>query len=143
MKTARPTHRTFADLPEDYAGLCREFLPRPIRTKADYAPVAEMADVMAVHQPEFTRDQEDYFDMLCRLLEVWDREHVTWPDLTPLDLLRHLLEQHVLTGADLSRLLGVSPKLGPMILRGERAITADHARALGAHFGLPAGVFIE
>src|SRR4051812_17678197 len=98
MKTARATRRAFADLPEDYAGLCREFLPRPIRTKSDYAAVVEMADAMAVHEPEFSRDQEDYFDMLCRLLEVWDREHVTCPDLTPLDLLKHLIEQHALTG---------------------------------------------
>ena len=143
MKTARATKPVFADLPDDYAGLCRTFLPRPIRTKAEYAAVAEMADAMAVHEPDFTRDQEDYFDMLCRLLEVWDREHVTWPDLTPLDMLKHLLEQHGLSGADLSRLLGVSPKLGPMILRGERSITVEHARALGAHFGLPTGAFIE
>jgi len=28
-------------------------------------------------------------------------------------------------------------------LRGERSITADHARKLGAHFGLNAGAFIE
>jgi antitoxin component HigA of HigAB toxin-antitoxin module len=33
--------------------------------------------------------------------------------------------------------------LGPMILRGERSITAEHARKLGKRFGLPAGVFIE
>src|SRR4051812_45086208 len=113
MKTHRAIYLSFTELPEDYAGLCREFLPRPIRSKADYATVAEMADIMAVHQPAFSRDQEDYFDMLCRLLEVWDREHVTWPDLTPLDLLKHLLEHHAMTRADLSRLLGVSAKLGP------------------------------
>jgi antitoxin component HigA of HigAB toxin-antitoxin module len=58
-------------------------------------------------------------------------------------MLKHLLEQHGLSGVDLSRLLGVSSKLGPMILRGERSITVEHARALGAHFGLPAGAFIE
>ena len=48
-----------------------------------------------------------------------------------------------LNGADVSRILGVSRHLGPMILRGERAITANHAPALGAHFDLSAGVFIE
>jgi len=54
-----------------------------------------------------------------------------------------LLEEHGINATGLSRLLGASRQLGPMILRGERAITADHARVLGAHFGLPAGAFIE
>jgi antitoxin component HigA of HigAB toxin-antitoxin module len=48
-----------------------------------------------------------------------------------------------MSAADLSRVLGSHRTLGPMILRGERSITAEHARALGSHFGLPAGVFIE
>ena len=48
-----------------------------------------------------------------------------------------------LSGADLSRLLGVSRQLGPMILRGEREITAAHARILGKRFALSPGAFIE
>ena len=55
----------------------------------------------------------------------------------------HLLGKHGMNAAYLSRLLGASRQLGPMILRDERAITADHARALGAPFRLPAGLFIE
>ena len=48
-----------------------------------------------------------------------------------------------MSATDLSRLLGASRQLGPMILRGERRITAEHARTLGSHFGLSAGAFIE
>jgi len=43
---------------------------------------------------------------------------------------------------DLSRILQSSAKLGAMILRGDRSITADHARKLGEYFKLPAGTFI-
>ena len=63
--------------------------------------------------------------------------------VSALRLLRYLVEEHAMSGAGLSRLLGASRQLGPMILRGEREITAAHARALGTHFGLPAGAFIE
>ena len=142
MKTKK-SKLTFADLPRDYAGLVGVFTPRPIRDKTDYANMVEVADAMAVHAEVFTRDQEDYFDILCRLIEAWDAEHVTWPGVTGLDVLKHLLDEHQLSGADLSRILGVSRLLGPMIRRGDRAITAEHARKLGAHFGLPAGTFIE
>ena len=59
-----------------------------------------------------------------------------------LTLLRHLLNEHGMNGADLSRILGTSRTVGPMILRQQRSITASHARLLGNHFGLPAGAFI-
>jgi antitoxin component HigA of HigAB toxin-antitoxin module len=65
------------------------------------------------------------------------------PHATPLEILRHALEEHGMNASDLSRLLGVHRTLGPKIMSGDRAITAEHARALGRHFGLPAGTFIE
>ena len=68
---------------------------------------------------------------------------MSWRKVGGLEMLRHLIETHELSGADLAGILGVSRNLGPMILRGEREITAAHARALGAHFALSPGVFIE
>ena len=62
--------------------------------------------------------------------------------VAPLELLKHLLAENDMGGADLSRLLGGSRQLGPMILRGERSITAEHARKLGARFALDPGAFI-
>jgi len=55
----------------------------------------------------------------------------------------HLLDEHALSGAGLARILGKTASLGPMILRGERRITADHALCLGAYFGLPPDVFLR
>jgi hypothetical protein len=42
-----------------------------------------------------------------------------------------------MSGTDLSRLLDASSKLGPMILCGDRSITAEHARILGKHLASP------
>ena len=142
MKTKTKIKLRFADLPKDYPGLCRVFLPRPIRDKADYDNTAEVAEAMVLWDEEFSDDQEDYFDLLCTLIEAWDKEHVKWPKVGPVRLLKHLLENHDMSGADLSRLLGASRQLGPMILRGERSITAEHARVLGKHFALNPGAFI-
>lgn len=143
MKATTKKKLTFADLPQDYAGLCRVLVPRVIRDRADHANVTEVTDAMAVHASAFTNDQEDYFDLLCALLEKWDAENVKWPRRTPLERLAYLTSENKMNGAELARVLGVSRNLGPMILRGEREITAAHARVLGAHFGLPAGAFIE
>ena len=89
---ARPVgHPAFLKPPKDYAGLCRLLMPRPIRDRADYENVVEITDAMAGHK--LTPDQEDYFDLLCRLIEDYEKAHeqLSASKVTALDALRHLL----------------------------------------------------
>lgn len=132
----------FTHLPKDYTGLCRILMPRPIRDKVDLENVTGMTDAMAGQN--LTPDQEDYFDLLCRLVQDYETEHVgvPAPRVTGLEALRHLLEEHKMGGADLSRLLGVHRTLGSMILRGERKLTVEHVRVLCAHFNVSANLFL-
>lgn len=130
----------FARLPKDYAGLCRILTPRPIHDKVDFENVAEITDAMAGHK--LTPDQEDYFDLLCRLIEDYEKERVNAPKVTVLEALQHLLEAHDMSAADLARLLDVHRTLGAMILRGERKLTLNHVRTLALHFGVSADVFL-
>src|ERR1043165_7982369 len=110
----------FEKLPKDYRSLCEVLLPRPIRDAVDYDNVTEVADAMVLWQDSFTRDQRDYFDILCSLLEEYDAANVRWPRVSPRTRLQHLLQESGGTAADLSRILGGSRNLGSMILRGER-----------------------
>jgi HTH-type transcriptional regulator/antitoxin HigA len=140
MKTTR-SKIEFARLPKDYAGLCRMLPPRPIHDKVDFENVAEITDAMAGHR--LTPDQDDYFDLLCRLIEDYEKEQdLPAPKASGLDVLRHLLEAHGLSAADLARLLGVHRTLGGMILRGQRRLTLAHIRTLAKHFGVSADVFL-
>ncbi len=132
----------FQDLPKDYAALCRVFLPRPIHDAVDYSNVVEVADAMALWHDDFTRDQADYFDLLCSLIEEYDSKNIKWPKVTGVEVLKHLLGEQGLAAADLSRLLGGSRNLGAMILRGERKLTLNHVRNLSRHFGVSADVFL-
>jgi len=132
----------FTHLPTDYAGLCRMLMPRHIRDKVDLENVTRMTDTMAGHK--LTVDQEDYFDLLCRLIQDHETEHggAPTPKVRGLDALRHLLEEHRMSGADLSRLLGAHRTLGPMILRGERKLTIEHVRLLCERFSVSADLFL-
>lgn len=138
MKTA--TRLDFAALPKDYAGLCRMLTPRPIHDKVDFENVTEITDAMAGHK--LTADQEDYFDLLCRLIEDYDKEHVNAPKATALDALQHLLDANDMSAADLARLLDVHRTLGGMILRGERQLTLAHVRTLAKRFNVSADLFL-
>lgn len=140
MKTV--TRLNFAGVPQDYAGLCRMLTPRPIHDKVDYENVTEITDAMAGHK--LTADQEDYFDLLCQLIENYEKEHAQLdaPKVTGLEMLQHLLEANDMSAADLARLLGVHRTLGAMILRGERQLTLAHVQKLSSHFGVSADLFL-
>ena len=141
MKTTQ-TKTEFARLPKDYAGLCRLLTPRPLHDKVDFENVTEITDAMAGHK--LTLDQEDYFDLLCRLIEDYEKEkaQLDTPKVTALDALQHLLDANDLSAADLARLLDVHRTLGGMILRGERQLTLAHVRTLAKHFSVSADLFL-
>jgi antitoxin component HigA of HigAB toxin-antitoxin module len=140
MRTTR-SKIGFARLPKNYAGLCRMLTPRPIHDKVDLENVTEITDAMAGHK--LTPDQEDYFDLLCRLIEDYEKEQgLPAPKVTALDALQHLLDAHDMSAADLARLLGVHRTLGAMILRGERQLTLAHVRTLAKHFSVSADLFL-
>ena len=139
MKTTQ-TKTEFARLPKDYAGLCRMLTPRPLHDKVDFENVTEITDAMAGHK--LTPDQEDYFDLLCRLIEDYEKERVNAPKATALDALQHLLDANDMSAADLARLLDVHRTLGGMILRGERQLTLAHVRTLAKRFNVSADLFL-
>lgn len=130
----------FAKLPKVYSGLCRVLTPRPLHDKVDFENVTEITDAMAGHK--LSADQEDYYDLLCRLLEAYETERLDTPKVTGLEALQHLLEAHDMSAADLARLLGVHRTLGAMILRGERQLTLAHVRTLARHFSVSADLFL-
>jgi HTH-type transcriptional regulator/antitoxin HigA len=109
----------------------------------DYANVVEVTDAMALWNDDFSRDQADYFDLLCSLIEEYDSKNIQWPKVTGLDMLKHLQEAKGMSAADLSRLLGGSRNLGAMILRGERKLTLNHVRTLARHFRVSADLFLS
>jgi len=141
MKTTH-TKIEFAQLPKDYAGLCRMLTPRPIHDKVELENVTEITDAMAGHK--LTPDQDDYLDLLCRLIEDYEKDHaqLDTSKVTALDALRHLLDAHDMSAADLARLLDVHRTLGAMILRGERQLTLAHVRTLAKRFSVSADLFL-
>ncbi len=133
----------FADMPKEYGALCRDvLLPRPIRDRTQYRETVAISDAIAGHR--LTRDQSDYFALLCDLIESYEREHAPAPPpaASPLDVLRHLMEANALTGADLARILNVSPSLTSRLLTGERQLTASHIATLSTRFHLNPAAFL-
>jgi len=131
----------FDSLPKDYAALCRVLPPRPIHNQSDFRDVTRISDLLAGHA--LSTDQEDYFDLLCRLIEDWEKLRIPKSRTTGRETLEMLLESHQMSAADLSKILGVHRTLGPMILRGERKLTLKHVKTLAKYFGVSADALID
>jgi HTH-type transcriptional regulator/antitoxin HigA len=136
------TKLNFKDMPSDYQGLFSRHAVRPIHDRVEYDNALEVLDALSVH--DLNPDQEDYFEALALLVQAYETAHL--PGIAAkngISVLKHLLEENSMSGADLSRLLGTDRSLGVRILNGERNLTLDHVKKLAARFRLPAEVFIR
>lgn len=129
----------FKSLPKTYEGLCKELMPRPIHTIGDHDEAMEMVQALAGHR--LNKEQEDYLEAMSLFLEAYDRQNVQLPDVSALDMLKHLMESRDMSGYELGKLLG-DPALGSKILSGKRALSKSHIRVLADHFKVSSGVFL-
>lgn len=138
MKTRTLTHD---DIPETYAELVGLFMPRPLHDDVDFRNALGVLDAMAGF--EMNADQEDYFDAIATFVEKYEAEHHAINDakMTPIELLRSLMDEHGMSESDLGRLLG-DRSLGHRILAGERELSKAHIRILAEHFSLNPGALL-
>ncbi|HMP84097.1 MAG TPA: hypothetical protein PKA41_15470 [Verrucomicrobiota bacterium] len=138
----RTVAESFAALPKDYTGLCQHYVPRPLHDAADYAAARQAIEPLMGFEDRLNVDQADYLEAVSCFIEAYDQARVKWPKGKPLDTLKFLLEQHDMSAADISRILGSDRSLGPKLLRGERRLTVDHIRTLARHFNVEPGVLL-
>jgi HTH-type transcriptional regulator/antitoxin HigA len=132
MKTRTLTHD---DIPESYAELVGLFMPRPLHDDVDYRNALATLDAMAGF--EMNADQQDYFEAIATFVEKYEAEHhaIDEMKMTPVELLRSIIDEHGMTESDLGRLLG-DRSLGHRILTGQRELSKAHIRILAERFSL-------
>ena len=108
--------------------------PKAVSDSASLEP----ADALAGFP--LNEEQEDYLEAVALFLEEY--EGTRTPSVSGRQLLRQLCLENGISGAALSKILGASRLLGSMLLRGDRNITAGHARTLGKHFKIDPGAFL-
>jgi HTH-type transcriptional regulator/antitoxin HigA len=126
---------THDDIPDAYAELVGLFMPRPLHDEVDYRNALAVLDAMAGF--EMNSDQEDYFEAIATFVEKYESEHhaIDQAKMSPVKLVRSLMEEHGMSESDLGRLLG-DRSLGHRILSGERELSKTHIRILAEHFSL-------
>jgi HTH-type transcriptional regulator / antitoxin HigA len=128
---------------ERYLNLVRQFPLRPIRNKRSLDQAMKIAGHLATFdEGTLSRGEQDYLDALTVFIEDHQRRHPTsMPEVTPLAMLKHLMEQHNMNVTELGHIVG-SQSNASLILSGKRAISRRVMGLLSEHFGVARGVFV-
>jgi HTH-type transcriptional regulator/antitoxin HigA len=128
----------------DYLTQVRRFPLRRISTVAEHRQaIAIVTELSAKGDAHLTEGDVDYLKALGRFVADYERERslAALDQATPLEVLRHLMEEHGMTPAELGDVLG-SPPAATMILKGQREMSKTHIRAAAAHFAVSPAVFL-
>ena len=126
-----------------YLDLVREFPLRPIRNKRELGRAMKIAGHLATYdEGSLTTGEQDYLDGITVFIEDYQRRHpVDMPRVTPLAMLKHLMEAHDMNISDLGRVIG-SQSNASLILSGKRTISKRVMRLLSRHFGVEPALFL-
>lgn len=129
------------NLPSRFEDLVALMPPRAIRDEVACDNTIEMLDrLTSLRRP--TKGQQQYLETLSVLVEAYENEHHAVDDgLSPLDILKHLLDSNGMNASQLGELLG-NRSLGSKILRGERELSKGHIRTLAKRFKVSPALFL-
>ncbi len=124
----------------EYLALLRTFPPRPIRDDDEHRRAIAVVNGL-LDRPALTPDEEDYLDVLGLLIADYEDSIYEHPQFTPVERLRHLMEVHGLTKAELVRRAGIPVTSLSEILHGKRRISPSARAKLAECFGVSASFF--
>ena len=76
----------------------------------------------------------DEIELLTLLIEKWDSENNSFDELTPVELLKSLMEENNLKAVDLAHILNLSKGTVSKILNCQKGLSKETIRRLSGHF---------
>ena len=125
---------------ESFAEIGHDLL-KPISSEADYDNVVAFLDEITdrMESPHDVR-YLGLVQLLAQNIGAWEEVHVQIPDSSPSEMLGFLMTQHQLKASDLKNLVDQSAL--SKILRGQRSISKQLAKAFAEKFRVPVSVFL-
>ncbi len=110
-----------------------------VKSKKQYNEYCKTLERFVALKPTKERGQE--IELLTLLIEKWDKEHNTFNERDPIQLLKSIMSEHKLNSKDLVKILGVSKSLVSSILNYRRGLSKENIRVLAEYFSLSQEVF--
>lgn len=123
----------------DYGALLSETKPEVIHGEQQNAEfIAKLEELTSLEH--VTPAQRKLIELLTVLVEHYESKHYPVPNAGPLDIIRHLMEEHHLRQKDLVDVFGTESIVSD-VLNGKRDLTKDHIARLSARFQVSPAVF--
>jgi HTH-type transcriptional regulator/antitoxin HigA len=104
-----------------------------IKSKRQYSQYCNILEVL-MSQPRKSPEVTDEIELLTVLIEKWDKDHNSWPEADPIELLRSLMTERNLRSKDLVEILNVSKGLVSDILNYKKGLSKEVIKTLAEHF---------
>lgn len=131
---------------ERYLDLVRAFPLRPIRSEPELHQASEVLIRLLASTPEDEMDagERDYLDALTLLIAHYERgrKSAKLLKLSPLELLKHLMDERKMTVGELGRVIGNQPSAS-LILHGKRAMSKAQIMKLAKYFAVSPALFMQ
>ena len=88
-----------------------------------------------------TKAIEEEISLLTLLIETYDKEHNTFNEIGPIELLKSLMKDHKMRAVDVAKLLNVSEGLVSDMLNYKKGLSKDTIRILSEKFKLKQEAF--
>ena len=123
-----------------YGELLTKIQPHVITTDAENEIALQNIErLLAI--PQATAEEERILQLLLTVIEKYEDEHYPMDDVSPLDVLLHLMEANDLKQADLVNVIGSSGVVSELV-NGKRQISKNQAQALGKFFYVDPKLFL-
>ncbi|QUG77921.1 helix-turn-helix domain-containing protein [Erwinia sp. E602] len=109
---------------------------KPIRTEADYEAALKLIEPLFDNEPELNTPEGDFFEIMCLLIEDWEKKHYPVDSPDPIEAIKFRMEQQGLTAKDLEPAIGRRNRVYE-VLNGTRNLTLPMIRELHRQFNIP------
>lgn len=109
---------------------------KPIKTEQDYQAALQAVSPMFDNEPELNTPEGDFFEVICLLIEEYEKRHYPIEAPDPIEAIKFRMEQQGLTVKDLEPAIGKANRVYEVLNR-KRSLTLPMIRRLHTQFGIP------
>ena len=125
---------------DSYLELVKRFPLVPIRDDRHLDDAVEVIDALLAR--DLDEAEQQYFDVLTRLVEDYEEEQVPISEASEADVLRELMRANGLSQSALGRASGIAQSTISAVLNGSRRLTREQISRLSELFGVGPSAFM-
>lgn len=109
-----------------------------IKTKKQYNEYCNTLELLVFQQDA---EMQNEIELLTLLIETWNAEKASFPEMDPIELLNALMQENGLKAKDMVAILSLSKGTISKILNYQKGISKESIRKLAAHFKMAQEAF--